>query len=168
MKWKDSKFKKFLDKAGGVIAKKGGDVVDIAVKAASGDFVGAFSEVGDLLGRDSDDEEANALLQEFKLKMKEFEIEAMRIQMEDRASARDMQKSALSQSDTFSKRFIYYLAAGVFGFSCLVVLLLFFVPVPESNQRVVDMVLGVIVGSGLISVLNYFYGASDPHEEKEG
>ena len=57
MKWKETKFKKFLDKAGSVIANKGGDVVDIALKAATGDFSGAIGEVGDLLGRDKDFDE---------------------------------------------------------------------------------------------------------------
>lgn len=166
MSWKDSKFKKFLGKAGDVLKNTGGDVVDIALKAASGNISGAISEVHDLLDS-SDDSGSNVLLEELKLKAEEFRLEAKRIDAEDRASARDMQKAALDQGDTFSKRFIYYLALGVFGFSCLVVLLLFFVPVPESNQRVVDMVLGVIVGSGLISVLNYFYGASDPNEKED-
>jgi len=167
MKWKDSKFKKFLGKAGDVLKNTGGDVVDIAIKAASGNISGAISEVHDLLDGDNS-EESNVLLEEFKLKAEEFRIEAKKIEAEDRANARELQKSALDQGDKFSKRFIYYLALGVFGFTCIVVLLLFFVPVPESNQRVVDMVLGVIVGSGLISVLNYFYGASDAHDENKG
>jgi phenylalanyl-tRNA synthetase beta subunit len=48
-----------------------------------------------------------------------------------------------------------------------VVLLLFFVEVPVGNQRIVDMVLGVIVGSGLVSVINYFFGSSESKEEKD-
>lgn len=160
------KFGNFLKKAKGVLASKGKDIGQLALAASTGNFAGVVKEVGDILGNDTS-EEGKALSEEFKLKMEEFELEAKRLQVEDRNSAREMQKSALNQGDTFSKRFIYYLAMGVFGFSCLVVILLFFVPVPESNQRVVDMVLGVIVGSGLISVLNYFYGASDAHDEKE-
>ena len=65
------------------------------------------------------------------------------------------------------KQFIHLLAMAVFLFSALVVLLLFFVEVPVGNQRIVDMVLGVIVGSGLVSVINYFFGSSESKEEKE-
>tara|TARA_B100001939_G_C16910781_1_gene604444 strand:- start:892 stop:1119 length:228 start_codon:yes stop_codon:yes gene_type:complete len=65
------------------------------------------------------------------------------------------------------KNFIHLLAMAVFLFSALVVLLLFFVEIPVGNQRIVDMVLGVIVGSGLVSVINYFFGSSEPKEEKE-
>ena len=62
------------------------------------------------------------------------------------------------------KQFTHLLAMSVFLFSALVVLLLFFVEIPVGNQRIVDMVLGVIVGSGLVSIINYFFGSSDPKE----
>jgi len=65
------------------------------------------------------------------------------------------------------KQFIHLLAMAVFLFSALVVLLLFFVEIPVGNQRIVDMVLGFIVGSGLVSVINYFFGSSESKEEKE-
>ena len=65
------------------------------------------------------------------------------------------------------KQFIHLLAMAVFLFSALVVLLLFFVEIPVGNQRIVDMVLGVIVGSGLVSVINYFFGSSEPKENKK-
>lgn len=157
MKWKDTKFKKFLDKAGGVIANKGGDVVGIALKAASGDFLGAAKEVGDLLGK-GDDDESNALLQEFKLKLKEFEIESERIAMEDRKSAREMQSSALEQDDLFSKRFIYYLA----GFWSLVgaffVFMVFFIDIPEKNMRLVDTLEGFVLSGVVSTIIAFFYG----------
>ena len=160
------KFGKFLEKSKGFFASKGKDIGELAIKAATGNITGALKEVGDILGMDTSDE-GKALSEEFLLKKEEFELEGKRLEIEDRNGARDMQKTALSQSDMFSKRFIYYLAVGVFGFSCLIVIMLFFVEIPKENQRIVDMVLGVIVGSGLVSVLNYFYGASDPHEEKK-
>jgi riboflavin transporter FmnP len=58
------------------------------------------------------------------------------------------------------------LASYVVIFSSVIVLLLFFVEIPKENQRIVDMVLGVIVGSGLVSVINYFFGATESKEEK--
>ena len=65
------------------------------------------------------------------------------------------------------KQFIHLLAMAVFLFSALVVLLLFFVEIPVGNQRIVDMVLGVIVGSGLVSIINYFFGSSESKENNE-
>ncbi|MDB4301948.1 hypothetical protein N9924_00125 [bacterium] len=158
-KFKESKFGKFLDKAGGVIQKNGGSILDIAIKAATGNVSGALQEVSGLL-QGEDSEEAKALFTEFELKRKEFELEEKKLIIADRDSARDMQAAALSQDDLFSKRFVYYLASAVFAFSAIVVIMLFFVTIPEQNQRIVDMVLGVIIGSGLVSVLNFFYGAS--------
>jgi hypothetical protein len=43
---------------------------------------------------------------------------------------------------------------------------LFFIEVPEGNQRVLDMVLGVIIGSGLVSIISYYFGASDSNSDK--
>lgn len=160
------KFGKFLQKAKSVLGDKGKDIGQLALSAAVGDFKGVVKEVGDILGMETS-EEGKALSEEFKLSLEEFELEHARLLVADRDSARDMQEVALTQGDRFSKRFVYYLAASVFGFSALVVILLFFVEIPESNQRIVDMVLGVIIGSGLVSVLNYFYGASDPHEKED-
>lgn len=84
----------------------------------------------------------------------------------DRNKARDMQIAALSQNDPFAKRFIYYFAIGISGFSMVIVLLLFFIEIPESNQRIIDMILGVIIGSGLISVINFFFGSSKGSKDK--
>lgn len=161
------KFGNFLKKAKGVLASKGKDIGQLALAASTGNFAGVVKEVGDILGNDTS-EEGKALSEEFKLKMEEFELEAKRLQVEDRNSAREMQKSALNQNDNFSKRFIYYLAMSVLAFSFIVVILLFWVEIPKENQRILDMTLGAIVTSGLVSVLSYFFGASDVHDEKEG
>ena len=45
--------------------------------------------------------------------MEKLSIERARLEIEDRDSARKMQMAALAQNDTFSKRFVYYLAAFV-------------------------------------------------------
>ena len=162
MKWKETKFKSFLDKVGNVVKDNSGKLMTIAGSAATGNFSTAISETVSLLTGE-DTSEAKALLAELDLKRKElalYEKDIRKLVIADRDSARDMQAAALNQEDLFSKRFIYYLATGVFAFSALIVVMLFFVEIPEENQRIVDMVLGVIVGSGLVSVLNFFYGAN--------
>lgn len=93
-------------------------------------------------------------------------LEMLKIDMADLADARDLQKVALSQDDLFSKRFIYYLTIGVFGFSALIVLLLLFVKIPDQNRDVINFILGVVVGTGLTGIFNYFYGSSQGSKDK--
>ena len=55
---------------------------------------------------------------------------------------------------------------GVFGFSALIVLLLFFVKIPDQNRDVINFILGVVVGTGLTGIFNYFYGSSQGSKDK--
>ena len=87
------KFGNFLKKARGVITSQGMNIGELALNAATGDFKGVMKEVGDILGMDTS-EEGKALSEEFKLKMKEFEIEHQRLVVADRDSARKMQEKA--------------------------------------------------------------------------
>tara|TARA_R110000850_G_scaffold145873_1_gene268105 strand:+ start:540 stop:1052 length:513 start_codon:yes stop_codon:yes gene_type:complete len=88
------------------------------------------------------------------------------LDQKDRADARDLQKVALSQEDLFSKRFIYYLTMGILGFSMIIVGMLFFLEIPDTNRDVVNLILGVLVGTGLTGIFNYFYGSSQGSKDK--
>jgi hypothetical protein len=37
---------------------------------------------------------------------------------------------------------------------------------PEQNRDVVNFILGVVVGTGLTGVFNYFYGSSQGSKDK--
>ena len=128
--------------------------IGIAGSVASGNFLGAIET---LVSKDP-----GITPEQLARINKEIELE-----YKDRADARALQIAALQQDDLFSKRFLYYFALGICGFSMLIVLLLFFVEIPESNQRIVDMILGVIIGSGLISVINFFFGSSKGSKDKQ-
>jgi hypothetical protein len=93
-------------------------------------------------------------------------LEMLKIDLADLADARDLQKIALQQTDLFSKRFIYYLTIGVFGFSVTIVFLLFFVEIPEKNRDVINFILGVVVGTGLTGIFQYFFGSSQGSRDK--
>jgi hypothetical protein len=93
-------------------------------------------------------------------------LEMLKIDLADLADARDLQKIALQQTDLFSKRFIYYLTIGVFGFSVIIVFLLFFVEIPEKNRDVINFILGVVVGTGLTGIFQYFFGSSQGSRDK--
>lgn len=87
--------------------------------------------------------------------------------LEDRKNARAMQIEALKSDDKFAKRFIYYYAAAMTAMVFFVIAMLFFVEIPEDNKRIIDMVMGVIVGTGLAGVFNFFFGSSEGSKSKE-
>ena len=151
------KFVKFLNKAKDVLGSKGKDIGQLAIAAATGDFKGVLSEVGDILGADLSDD-GKALSEEFKISIKEFELEFAKIEAADRDSARDMQQEALQQGDLFSKRFIYYLAAFWSVVGASFVFLVFFIDIPEKNLRLVDTLEGFVLGNIVASVMAFFFG----------
>lgn len=93
-------------------------------------------------------------------------LDALKLDLADLADARDLQKVALQQDDLFSKRFIYYLTIAVFLFSATIVFLLFWVEIPEKNRDVVNFILGVVVGTGLTGIFQYFFGSSQGSKDK--
>ena len=103
-------------------------------------------------------EEKEQLKQSFHKLVSDHEAKLKQLANEDRASARDMQKAALGQSDLFSKRFVYYLAAlwSVAGISY--VFLATFTHV--INERIADTVLGFLMGTIVSTIINYFYGSA--------
>lgn len=101
------------------------------------------------------------LLAELKLAL---EYEGMLLK--DKQDARDMQKVALQQDDLFSKRFTYYLAAFWSIAIVLFTFALFFVDVPESNIRHVDMSIGFIFGIGS-AITTYYFGSSSGSKDKD-
>ena len=78
----------------------------------------------------------------------------------DVGNARDMQKAALAQSDNFSKRFIYYFSAFWSVISAAYLCGITFVEIPPNNIRVVDTVLGFLLGTAIAAMFSYFYGSS--------
>ena len=97
---------------------------------------------------------------------KETALELIKLDYADLEDARDLQKVALQQDDLFSKRFIYYLTIAVFSFSALIVIMLFFVEMPEKNRDVINFILGVVVGTGLTGIFQYFFGSSAGSKDK--
>ena len=87
---------------------------------------------------------------------------------QDRQDARAMQVAIATskESTKLAKNFVYYLSIGVFIFSATTVLLLFFVEIPDKNRDVINFILGVLVGTGLTGVFNYFLGSSKGSKDK--
>ena len=118
--------------------------------------VGALNKISDLINKEKELSEED----------KQFLMKQIELDYIDVSNARDLQKTALNQEDLFSKRFVYYLSIGLFSFSCIVVLLLFFVEVPEQNKDVVNFILGIVVGTGLTGMFQYFFGSTKGSKDK--
>lgn len=103
---------------------------------------------------------------EVLLKQIEVAKEMETARLADVDSARKMQMTALTQSDTFSKRFTYYLAsfwsilAGVFICSVL------YIDVPVNNIRLIDTILGFLLGTVISGIIGYFFGSSSGSDKK--
>ena len=95
----------------------------------------------------------------------EIKFKHYQADLQDRQDARDMQKEALKQSDKFSKRFVYIFAL---IWSLFVMVYLFgvtFTNIPQSNQRIVDTILGFSLGTIIATIIQFFYGSSHKNND---
>jgi hypothetical protein len=141
-------------------------------------------------GIDINDAADDRLTEEQWAKLKEFEfqyqsklldyrqqagaqaLEVERLHQLDRASARNLQQAALASDDRFAKRFIYYYASGL---SLLTFIFIFWAAFVYdyanggSHQalRVIDTVLGFLLGVSLSAIIQFFFGSSAGSKSKE-
>jgi len=109
-------------------------------------------------------------LKQLERQEKEFfekiKLEYYKADLADKQSARDMQKEALGQNDVFSKRFVYYFAA-VWSIFCMVYIgIITLYPIPATNQRFADTILGFLLGTIIATIIQFFYGSSRGSDEK--
>lgn len=119
-----------------------------------------------LTGIDALDKIGHALIKDDKLTAvdKQQALSLLEMDRLDRENARGMQISALNQDDKFSKRFIYYLAA----FWSLASVSFFFIAgfTEIKNERIVDTILGFVLGSIVATMINFFFGSSQGSKDK--
>lgn len=101
---------------------------------------------------------------EFDKLLRDHEREMYALEIDDRKDARSMQEEALKQQDSFSKRFIYYFSIFWSWFSAAYLAGITFVEIPKENIRVVDTVLGFILGTAIAAMFSFFYGSSIPRD----
>jgi len=130
----------------------------VATNIVSGNWLGAVGAIKQLVKKDATISEAD--------KIEAYKI--IELEYADLANARDMQvQIATSEHSTkLGKNFIYYLATGTFIFSSSMVVMLFFVDIPENNRDVINFILGIIVGTGLVGIFQYFFGSSKGSSDK--
>jgi len=84
-------------------------------------------------------------------------------------SARKLQMAAMTGKESWlSAHFIYLLTvfwslASVAYLGCVT-----FMDVPANNQRIVDTILGFLLGTAISSIFGYFYGTSRSSSAKDG
>ena len=119
------------------------------------------------------DLESKELTAEDKQKIMDSQIEIMKIDFEkmkldyqNTNDSRDMQKVALQQDDTFSKRYVYYLATFWSFVAVGYIFLITFLTIPETNVRFADTTLGFLLGTIVATIINYFFGSSKSSSDK--
>ena len=119
------------------------------------------------------DLESKELTAEDKQKIMDSQIEIMKIDFEkmkleyqNTNDARGMQKVALQQDDTFSKRYVYYLATFWSFVAVGYIFLITFLTIPEANVRFADTTLGFLLGTIVATIINYFFGSSKSSSDK--
>lgn len=120
---------------------------------------------------DTSTPEQVAVLKNKEMEHKEFlenaATERYKVEVADRQDARGMQNKALAQEDLFAKRFIYWFSLLWSVAACAYIYSITFNYVPPENIRVVDTVLGFLLGTAIASILNFFYGSSFKSRSKD-
>lgn len=173
---------------GSVLAQRGLDML-------SGFFQGALNKgtekvaeiIHEQTGIDVNDVADNKLTEEQWVKLKDFElqyqdrllayrqsadaqnVELERIHQQDRESARAMQMEALKSQDPFISRFVYYYAYIITG---LTFLFIFYASFwhdysNKESSRIIDTVLGFMLGVSLSAIIQYFFGSSQGSAYKQ-
>lgn len=172
------------------LAQKGLDLL-------SGVFRGAVnkgtSEIANLIqektGIDINDVADNKLTEAQWAQLKQFEFEYQgklleyrqksdanlleyeRIAAADRASARHMQETAIGSNDPWVRRFIYIYASVLTLLTFIFIFWAAFIhQYTDANKdasRVIDTVLGFLLGVSLSAIIQYFFGSSAGSKAKD-
>jgi hypothetical protein len=111
--------------------------------------------------------EALAKIKELELEFAKVQVEQTKADTENTQGARSMQVSALASGDKFVARFVYWLAIGWSLFAVFYIIGITFFPIPESNVRFADTILGFLLGTVVATILNFFFGSSKSSKDKD-
>ena len=99
-------------------------------------------------------------------KLAEIDLKQFQLENEDRASARHMQEVALQQDSWFAKNFLYMFTSVWSVFAMAFFAMASFFTIPEANTRIVDTIIGVLIGTVLTGFFNFFFGSSKGSKDK--
>ena len=158
------------------ILAKGLDLIGNAVLVKGKDWI--KDKTGVDVDKASLSEAEYAKLRQFEM---EHEEELLRIKqdddklaatielayLQDGQSARNMQMTALQQTDEFAKRFVYYFAIFWAVVAMFYVIAITFIAIPQESVRFADTVLGFLLGSVIAQIVAFFYGSSRSSQSKD-
>ncbi|MGC2165737.1 MAG: hypothetical protein WA632_06965, partial [Gallionella sp.] len=108
-------------------------------------------------------------LLEFRQAIDSHQLEMERLRVEDSKDARTTQTGRDKNDDQFVRRFTYYYAIAITVLTFLFVFWAAFFPPDEKNTaawRVIDTVLGFLLGVGLSAIIQFYFGSSKGSQEK--
>jgi hypothetical protein len=161
-KFSETGFGKFLHKAGDTIKDKGGDLLGVGLKVATGNISGAIEDVTGMLKGD-DSPEAKELLSELELKRREFELEEYELEIKDRDSARKREVEIMKAGGNDIMMLVTG-SVGLLAFLAIVYSVLFRT-LPESNEKLIYHLLGMVEGV-VITIFAYYFGSSKGSKDK--
>ena len=129
----------------------------------------AVKAMADKLGvSDTVEAVANAIQAdpEAAMKLAEIDLKQFQLENEDRASARHMQEVALQQESWFAKNFLYLFTSIWSIFAMTFFAMASFYTIPDANTRIVDTIIGVLIGTVLTGFFNFFFGSSKGSKDK--
>lgn len=138
----------------------------------AGSLIGSVGKVVDDLVTTKEEKEQLKIKLEKELnshmyRMAELANSQVELDYVDKQSARQMQMEALRQSDTFSKRFTYFIAAFILLSATLFGVFLAFIEIPEANKRLFEMFADIYLFGGAITVIQFFFGSSTGSKNKD-
>lgn len=152
------------DKVSELIREKTGiDVNDIAENKITEDQWVALKEFE--LGHQEQ-------LLEYRKAMDAHELELEKLRAGDRKNARESQSDRDKAEDPFIRRFTYFYAYIITILTFLFIFTAAFGPVfldaelPVESWRIIDTVLGFLLGVGLSAIIQFFFGSSSGSAKK--
>ena len=140
-------------------------VVPGLATAVGGPLAGmAIQAIADKLGVDP---EESAIVQhlttypEDKIKLKEIDVEKLRLLHANTADARAMNVASMQSKHWFVAHFNPMLATFWSVVSAIYIAFITFATIPENNVRFADTVLGFILGTVVATLINFYFGSAD-------
>lgn len=94
------------------------------------------------------------------------QLEETKAYLKDTADARALQAVALTQSDPFAKRFLYFLTGYLVIITTIYLFMVSFCDIPKGNEQIIYTILGFLLGSVLGAILAFFYGSTKSSNDK--
>lgn len=104
---------------------------------------------------------------DIKLKQMEHADKVIDAELQDRVDARKMYTESIKSNDVFIRRFPMLLAGSVLILAGIILVGMLFMEIPDANRDIINISLGSLLGSGVVSVINFFFGSSYEDKHKD-